>query len=270
MRFISLYLLALCLSPVGVYAGTTFNLGVASPFAAFSGSTVTNTGPTNVFGDVGVWQGNAISGFAPGSITGGTTHAGDSVAVQAYSALTTAFGTAANTPCGTNLSGQNLGGLTLTPGVYCFSSSAFLGGTLTLDAKGDPNAVFIFQMTNALTTGMDSSVVLANGGQGSGVIWEVGTSANLGFSTTFAGEILAQGSITLNPGASIDCGGALSINGNINLDSNDISVCGLLAADPADVPEPSTASLLFLIGLPGLLCLHKLRPAVLAAHDRGL
>ncbi len=244
---------------MGVYAGTTFNLGVASPFAAFSGSAVTNTGPTNVFGDVGVWQGNAISGFAPGSITGGTTHAGDSIAVQAYGALTSAFGTAANTPCGTDLSGRNLGGLTLTPGVYCFSSSAFLGGTLTLDAQGDPNAVFIFQMTNALTTGMDSSVVLANGGQGSGVIWDVGTSANLGFSTSFAGEILAQGSITLNPGATIDCGGALSINGNVNLDSNDITVCGLLTADPSDAPEPSTASLVFMIGLPSLLCLHKLR-----------
>jgi hypothetical protein len=259
MRFFCLYLSALCLSPLGVYAGTTFNLGVASPFAAFSGSAVTSTGPTNVFGDVGVWQGNAISGFAPGSIAGGTTHAGDSIAVQAYSALTAAFGTAANTPCGTDLSGQNLGGLTLTAGVYCFSSSAFLGGTLTLDAQGDPNAVFIFQTTNALTTGMDSSVVLANGGQGSGVIWDVGTSANLGASTSFTGEILAQGSITLNPGASIDCGGALSIGGNVNLDSNNITVCGLVAADPADAPEPSTASLVFMIGLPSLLCLHKLR-----------
>ncbi len=220
-----------------------------------------SSGPTNILGNVGALQSNAISGFPPGTITSGTIHAGDSTALQAYGAMTTAFGTAANTPCGTDLSGQNLGGLTLTPGVYCFSSSAFLGGTLTLDAQGDPNAAFIFQMTNALTTGMDSSVVLTNGALGSGVLWDVGTSANLGASTAFAGAILAQGSVTLNPGASINCGGALSINGNVNLDSNDIAVCELLSTDPdpSDAPEPSTASMVLMIGLPSLLCLYKLK-----------
>jgi type VI secretion system secreted protein VgrG len=150
--------------------------------------------------------------------------------------------------------------MTLTAGVYCFSSSAFLSGTLKLDAQGNPDAIFIFQTTNALTTGMGASVVFVNGGQAGNVLWAVGTSANIGASTSFAGDILAMGSITMNTGSSLQCGSALSINGQVSLDTNNISTCGTLAtgfADTIDAPEPSTASLLLLVGLPGLLWLHR-------------
>jgi hypothetical protein len=269
MNFHTSCLAATLLCPIALYGNTTFNLGIASPFAVFSGSAVTSTGATNVYGNVGVWPGTDIGGFPPATLSGGTIHAGDAFAMQAFGALNTAFGAAHSTPCGTNLSGQNLGGLTLTAGVYCFSSSAFLGGQLTLDAQGDANAVFIFQTTNGLTTGMGSSVVLANGAQGSGILWEIGTSANLGESTSFAGNILAQGNVTLNPNATIQCGSATSLNGVVTLDTNDISICGSLGTDPvtdpALTPEPSTASLFLLSGLPVLWLLRRCKPVHIQA-----
>ncbi len=116
------------------------NLGAADPFAVLAGSTVTNTGPTVINGNLGVWPGTAITGFPPGTVTG-TMHSADAVAQQAQIDLTTAYNTAAGLPCSTNLSGQNLGGLTLLPGVYCFNSSAQLTGMLTLNALGNPNSL---------------------------------------------------------------------------------------------------------------------------------
>jgi Ice-binding-like len=105
---------------------STINLGTADAFAVAAGSTVTNTGPTVVQGDLGVWPGSAITGFPPGTVTDGTIHAADAVAMQAQSDITMAYNDAALLPCGTDLTGQNLGGLTLGPGVYCFASSAQL------------------------------------------------------------------------------------------------------------------------------------------------
>ena len=236
------------------------NLGTADPFAVLAGSTVTNTGATVIFGNVGISPGTAITGFPPG-IVSGVIHAADAVALQAQSDLTTAYNSAAVQPCGTDLSGQNLGGLTLTPDVYCFTSSAQLTGTLILNAQGDPNAVFLFQVGSTLTTASSSSVLFINGGRSDNVFYQVGSSATLGTDTAFAGNILALTSITLNTGASIDCGRALARNGAVTMDTNSVSIgaAGSCDVGASPVPEPSTASLLLLIGAPSLLLLRRLK-----------
>jgi type VI secretion system secreted protein VgrG len=136
-------------------------LGSAQNFAVLGATTVTNTGATIVTGDVGVSPGTAITGFPPGVVVG-TIHAGDAVAAQAHSDAVLAYAGLVAVACDTNLSGQDLGGLTLTPGVYCFDSSAQLSGTLTLDAQGDPDALFVFQIASTLTTASYSSVVVIN------------------------------------------------------------------------------------------------------------
>ncbi|MEO5559613.1 MAG: ice-binding family protein [Dokdonella sp.] len=221
------------------FAQTAPPLGTAGRFAVLGGSTVTNTGVSVIVGDVGVSPGSAIIGFPPGTISGGTLHANDAVAGQAQSDLTTAYNALAGQACPTDLSGTDLGGLTLTSGVYCFSSSAQLTGTLTLDAQGNPNAVFIFQIGSALTTASSSSVLVINSGSNCNVFWQVGTSATLGTTTVFAGNILALSSITLNTGASAN-GRALARNGAVTLDTNNMSVCAAacspIVLTPATLP----------------------------------
>lgn len=201
-------------------------LGTAGEFSVLAGSTVTNTGPTVISadaglgGNLGVSPGSAVTGFPPGIVTPpGTQHVADEVAAQAQADLTTAYNTAAGLACDQNLTGQDLGGLTLTTGVYCFSSSAQLTGTLTLDAQGNPDAVFIFQIGSTLTTASNSSVVLVNGAQACHVFWQVGSSATLGTNTAFSGNILALTSITLVTGADVE-GRLLARNGAVTLDSN--------------------------------------------------
>src|SRR5580693_5920700 len=134
-----------------------------SSFAVLGGSTVTNTNtPTVVTGNLGVSPGSAVTGFPPGIVVGGSIHAADAVAAQAQTDLTTLYNNLASSACNTDLTGQDLGGLTLTPGVYCFASSAQLTGTLTLDAQGNSNAFFIFKIGSTLTTASASSVMLIN------------------------------------------------------------------------------------------------------------
>jgi type VI secretion system secreted protein VgrG len=227
-------------------AAISVDLGTASAFAVLGGSTVTNTGATVIDGDLGVSPGTAITGFPPGGIVNGTIDAGDAAAMQAQVDLTTAYNFAAGEACGDNLTGQDLGGLTLTPGSYCFSSSAQLTGTLTLNAQGDPNAVFLFQIGSTLTTASGSSVDFINGGQGGSVFWQVGSSATLGTDTAFEGNILALTSITLTTDATIDCGRALASNGAVTMDTNSVSIAsvGGCQATGGAVPEPGTAGLL--------------------------
>jgi len=147
------------LSPASARAATTPLLGTAGTFAVLAGSTVTNTGPTTVSGDLGVSPGTAVTGFPPGLVSG-VIHAGDAVATQAQTDVTTAYNNAAGQPCNVTLTGQDLGGQTLTPGVYCFASSAQLTGQLTLDDQGNPSSVFIFQIGSTLTTASNASVVV--------------------------------------------------------------------------------------------------------------
>lgn len=204
------------------------NLGTAGDFSVLAASTVTNTGPTVISadagmgGNVGLSPGTAVTGFPPGIVTPpGTLHVTDAVAAQAQSDLTAAYNTAAGLPCDVTLTGQDLGGLTLTSGVYCFESSAQLTGQLTLDAEGNPDAVFIFQIGSTLTTASNSSVLLVNGAQACHVFWQVGSSATLGTDTAFSGSILALASITLVTGADVE-GRLLARNGAVTLDSNTI------------------------------------------------
>jgi hypothetical protein len=247
----TLCLLVFSVSSISAYAtAIDVPLGTADPFAVLAGSTVTNTGASVVNGDLGLWPGTAVTGFPPGIVTPpGAIHATDAVALQAQNDLTTAFNFAGGEACDVNLTGQDLGGLTLTPGVYCFSSSAQLTGTLTLNAQGDPNAVFLFQIGSTLTTASSSAVTFTNSGQGDSVFWQVGSSATLGTTTSFAGNIMALSSITLDTGANIQCGRALARNGAVTMDTNQISIdtAGCESGGGGSggaVPEPGNATML--------------------------
>lgn len=214
-------------SEASVQAAPT--LGTAQTFAVMAGSTVTNVGATTLVGDLGVAPGLAITGFPPGLVTGGTVHAGDATALQAQAGVTTAYNVLAGDACNGDLTGKDLGGLTLTQGVYCFSSSAQLTGTLVLDAQGSAGAVFIFQIGSTLTTASNASVVVINGGQGCNVFWQVGSSATLGTGTTFTGSILALTSITLNTGVSL-AGRALARNGAVTMHTDHVAAGSCSAA----------------------------------------
>lgn len=211
------------------------NLGTAAGFSVLAGSTVTNTGQSVVTGDLGVSPGSAVTGFPPGIVTG-TIRVNDAVAAQAKSDAGTAYNNLAGQACDTILTGQNLGGLTLTPGVYCFASSAQLTGVLRLDTQGNPDAVFIFKMGSTLTTASDSVVRITDDGNICNVFWQVGSSATLGTNTLFGGNILALTSITATTGANIN-GRAIALNGAVTMDTNNIAKC---AAEPP--PPPCTPS----------------------------
>ena len=203
-------------------------LGTACSFGILGGSTVTNVvgTATTVSGDVGVWPGSAITGFgAPASITG-TTHAGDATAQTAQGDLTTAYNNAAGAAGGAVLP-PDIGGVTLFPGVYKTTSaqpSLGITGNLTLDAQGDPNALWIFQIVSTLDTAAGNSQVLLIGGATShNVIWQVGSSATLGTNTIFEGTIMAQASVTVTTGATLN-GRALARTGAVTLDTNTVVV----------------------------------------------
>jgi len=197
-------------------------LGSAANFVVLAGSTVTNTDATTVTGDLGVSPGTAATGFPPG-IVNGTIHAGDAPAAQAQVDLTTAFNDAAGRTVGAVTVAGNLGGQTLTPGLYKSTSSLEISsGDLTLDAQGDANAVFIFQMASTLTTTAGRQVILSGGAKAANVVWQVGSSATLGTTSVFKGNILAAQSITLTTGATLD-GRALARIGAVTLDTNTIT-----------------------------------------------
>jgi hypothetical protein len=195
---------------------------------------VNNTGPTVVTGDLGVSPAAAVVGFPPGTVIG-TIHAADATAASAQSSNTTAYGVLAGEACNTSFGvPTDLAGMTLAPGVYCFASSAANTGLLQLDAQGDSNAVWVFQIASTLITGSASTVTVINSGQACNVFWQVGSSATLGTTTTFVGNILALTSITLQTGASLS-GRVLAQTGTVTLASNAVSVCSL-----AGLPTPTT------------------------------
>jgi MYXO-CTERM domain-containing protein len=236
------------------------SLGTAQSFAVLGGSTVTNTGPSVLTGDLGVSPGAAVTGFPPGTATG-TTHAADAVALQAQNDVTTQYNALASAACTADLTGQNLGGMTLTPGVYCFSSSAQLTGALTLNAQGNANAVFVFKIGSTLTTASASSVALINGGNPCGVAWQIGSSATLGTATSFVGNLIALTSISLTTNANI-IGRALARNGAVTLDTNNISFAACSAGgvpSPPPVPTLATWAVIALFGLLALAGFATLR-----------
>jgi type VI secretion system secreted protein VgrG len=212
-------LAALLIMPSTAFAAAS--LGTAASYAVLAGSTITNTGATTIVGDVGLSPGTSITGLPGGQPSPGTVHTNDAAAAQAKLDLGTMYGFLAGMPCTNVLTGQDLGGLTLTPGVHCFATSAGLTGILTLDAQGDPNAEFVFQMGSTLTVAPGSSVVMINTGQAQHVWWQVGSSATLNTGSIMLGSILASASITLNTGASVT-GRVLAQTGAVTMDTNAI------------------------------------------------
>ncbi len=238
-------------------AGGGAELGTAASFAVLAGQAVTNTGATNVTGNMGVSPGTAITGFPPGILTG-EMHANDAVALQAQNDVMTAWNTLAGQACNTDLTGQDLGGLTLTAGVYCFSSSAQLTGPLVLDAQGNPDAVWVFQVASGLNTATDSSVSVINSGNACNAFWQVGSSATLGTNNSFIGNIIALTSISLGVGTDV-AGRALAHNGAVTMNTNDITMASCNAPTAVEmsniqiVPSNSIATQLFGLGFLGIV-----------------
>jgi hypothetical protein len=232
----------------GALHGATVNLGTAASFAVLAGAGITNTGATSITGDVGTFPTTSMTGFGT-VVVMGTNNAGNAVTQTAKTDLILAYNDAAGRSSFVQFAGgSDMVGLTLIPGVYSSTSSLFLTGTVTLDAQGDPNAMWIIQTGSTFISGSGSRVSLINGASACNVFWQVGSSATLGTGTTFAGTILALASITLNTGATVD-GRALAREGAVTMDTNVINNSNCA------VPEPRSALLL----LPGLAALTARR-----------
>lgn len=261
-------------------------LGSAESFAVIGASAVNNTGNTFIFGDIAVAPGTALTGGASLTQTG-AVYLGNSVALQAQSDALNAYNMQIAKPFTSDLSGQDLGGLTLHPGVYYFSHSAQLNGTLTLDAQGQAGATFIFQVGSALATASSSIVSVINGVADESIFFDIGSSATLGIGTQFAGNILASQAITLNTGVSILCGRAIALNAAVTLDANKISsdcaatsfgaqssdfgsigYSGVTTASlPTAVPEPSVISLISVgFAALGLVRMRRERRSLAVTH----
>jgi len=219
-------------------AATTVDLGTVGNFAVLAGSTLTNTGSSVITGNLGLSPGTSVTGFPPGTISG-IQYVANSTAVQAQTDLTTAYNNAAGqTPVSTVPT--ELGGTTKTAGVYDSAAGTFgITGTLTLDAQGNSNAVFIFKTASTLITAGASNVSLVNGAQACNVFWQVGSSATLGANSTFKGNILALTSATLTTGANVE-GRVLARNGAVTLDTN--TVTKATCAAPSTPTTPSATS----------------------------
>lgn len=197
-------------------------VGGASGLAVLAGSSVTNTGSTSITGDMGLSPGTSVDGFPPGEFTG-TLHVNDAIANQAKIDLNTAYDNAAGRTSTDifTLSG-NIGGLTLTPGLYKSTSSlAISSGDLTFDANGNADAVFIIQIATTLTTTSGRKVILSGGAKAANIFWQVGSSATFGTTSVFKGTVMAMQSITFNTGATLD-GKALAKTGSITMEGNTI------------------------------------------------
>jgi len=206
---------------------SSVDLRSAAGFAVLAGSEVSNSaGATILNGDLGVSPSATVNGFPPGTVNG-AIHAANPTADQAKLDLTAAFLDAQGRTTNSQTLPGNLGGLTLAPGLYTNSTSVMISGAgpgnnVTLDAQGDANAVFIFQMGSTLTTGPGSQVILSGGAKAANVYWQVGSSATLDTTSIFKGTLLAQTSITLKTGAMLE-GRALAQDGAVTLDSNTVT-----------------------------------------------
>jgi hypothetical protein len=217
-------------------------LGTASPFVVLGGTKVTNVGPSVLNGDLGISPGTELEGFGLPAVITGSTHATDEVAAKAQLDLTTAYDAAAGQSVlpANDLSGTDLGGLKLAPGTYRYNAAALLTGALILDAEGDPNAEFVFQIGSQLTTESASSVLLVNGASPCNVYWQVGSSADIGTTTSFQGTLMALTSISLKSKATV-VGRMLARNGQVSLIENTLTR-PLCATGPITPPSDETPS----------------------------
>jgi Ice-binding-like len=230
-------LLCLAFTASALAASASVGLGSAASFSVLAGSTVTNTGPTTMFGSLGLSPGSSVTG-APQVL--GQTHIDDAVAIGAKNDLTSAYNDAASRPSNGS-AGTDLAGQTFLPGVRVASGALLLSsGAVTLDAQGNPNAVFIFQVGSTLITASNTSVVLINGAQACNVFWEVGSSATLGTGTSFVGTIMASTTITANTAATIH-GRLLAGTGAVNLESNTITTSNCASSESGEGGGTETA-----------------------------
>ncbi|MBG6226701.1 hypothetical protein IWX63_003303 [Arthrobacter sp. CAN_A2] len=231
MGVITLTSLTLVSGPWEAFAADApIGLGTAGAYSVLGGQTVTNTGPTRLNADLGVSPGSAVTGFPPGQAR--NIDAADAEALQAQSDLTIAYNDAAGRAPTDSVAGD-LVGQTLQAGVYKSTGPLALSGTLTLDAAGDPDAVFIFQVASTLITASASNVALIGGAQACNVYWQVGSSATLGTNSSFTGSILALTSISVTTNTVVE-GRALARDGAVTLDNNTF-----ITSDCAPTPEPT-------------------------------
>jgi len=234
MKVLTISLLVLALLAIGALAQTDpaavkINLGTADKFAVLAGSGVTNiSAHTFIIGDVGSSPTPTIIGLKQSQVKGHLYLKASPVTAKAQKGLTAGYVEAQNAPCSIDLTGKDLGGMRLGPDVYCFSTSAGLTGTLTLDAHGDPNAQWVFQIGSTLTTASASKVMMvlghnqppwSKGLRGCNVYWQVGTSATIGSGNTFVGKIMALTDITLGGGTLR--GKALARNGAVTISTQE-------------------------------------------------
>ena len=250
MRLHAVVLAGVLLWPLGANAGT-INLGTAAAFGVLGASTVTNTGPTVITGDLGVSPEQRSRAFLRELLGNGTYRHRRS---RRRGPGRRTDGLQCRCWRGSHRQVDRNGSRRpyLDPGVYFFSSSAGLTGTLTLNAEGDPNASFVFQIGSTLTTASASDIKFINGANGNDVFWQVGSSATLGTTTDFAGTIVAEASITLTTGANIACGRAIALTAAVTMDSNNVGIGGCDSPPGGSaVPEPSTWAMM-LLGFAGL------------------
>lgn len=208
------------------------NLGSASSFAVLAGTQITGNAATTIEGNVGVSPAGAITGITPGMVSG-TIHTNDPIAAQAQLDLVTAFDDAAGRTIGAIPHLPVLGdGEILPPGLYTSNAAYFsITGNLTLDAQGDPDAVWIFQMSSTLLPAASSQVILINGARSRNIFWQIGSAATLGANAVLAGNLLALEAITMGAGARLD-GRALVQHTFVTLDANAITKKGLYSDQP--------------------------------------
>ena len=241
MKLLRLCCLALPLLALCAHASV---LNGADAFGVLGASTVTNVPAlgTVINGNLGLWPGTSITGFPPG-IVNGTIHNHDAVAMTAQADALTGYNFLAGLSATQTLTGQDLGGHTLDSGqVYFYATSAQLTGQVTLNFQGLNNAMIVVQIGSTLTTAPGSSVLVIHPGLNDQMYWQVGSSATLDTTTAFYGSVIADASVTLNHGATINCGRAIALNGAVTMDDNTVSIDSC-AGTTTPTPEPATLSL---------------------------